>query len=142
MGKPTNALRDLMTSEDDFKARFVAIMQDVREAGAKDIQAMWLVGSIAAELLDRSKIESWKKYAATRTPMARRIMLEDLEGKGKGFTAQGRLRHQYAIQIIAASLIAHTVKDQVVKSGSALLDDLIDGAVAFYRRNAKSRAAQ
>jgi hypothetical protein len=141
MGKRTNALRDLMTSEDDFKARFVAIMQDVREAGAKDTQAMWLVGSIAAGLLDRAKVETWKKYASSRTPMARRVLLEDLEGKGKGFTSQGRTRHQYAIQLIAASLIAHTVKDQVVKSGNALLDELIDGAVAFYRRNATQRAA-
>lgn len=141
MRKRTNALRDLMTSEDDFKARFVAIMQDVREAGAKDTQAMWLVGSIAAGLLDRAKIETWKKYASSRTPMARRVLLDDLEGKGKGFTSQGRTRHQYAIQLIAASIIAHTVKDQVVKSGNALLDELIDNAVAFYRHNAKQRAA-
>ncbi len=130
-----------MTSEDDFKTRFVAILQDVHDAGAKDPQAMWLVGSIAANLLDRTNVATWNKYVASRTPMARRILLDDLEGKGKGFTAQGRLRHQYAIQIIAASLIAHTVKDQSIKTGSELLDEVIDRAVVYYRKNAKTRAA-
>lgn len=130
-----------MTTEDDFKARFVAMMQDIREAGAKDTQAMWLVGSLAANLLDRAKVATWKKYASSRTPVARKILLDDLEGQGRGFHSQGRLRQSYAVQMIAASLIAHTSKDRDIVAGNALLDDLIDMAVKFYRENLKDKAA-
>lgn len=128
----------MSTKEDDFKERFVALMQDLRENATKDAEATWLIGSLAARLIDLYKLKTWSQFKAALTPPAFNKLLKDFETEGNGFHRQGKKKAAYAVQVLAVSLIARTQTDEQVRAGDGLLDEMIQTMVAVYR-GAKAR---
>ncbi|HEV7275280.1 MAG TPA: hypothetical protein VGN80_03240 [Devosiaceae bacterium] len=129
-----------MTSkEDDFKQRFVAVMQDLREDGSRDAEAVWLLGSLAATLVDTAKARSWPalKQQLSRADYDR--LLRDFQTSGNSFHKEGKRKHAYAVQVLAMSVVARTQQDPDIQAGNTLLDDIVERAIAHYRR---SRAPQ
>jgi len=133
MGRTTMA-----TKEEDFKDRFVAVLQDLRGNGGKDPEAMFLIGSLAARLVDRARQPSWAAYKANMTPPAYAKLLSDFQQQGNDFHKEGKAKHAYAIQVLAISLIARTQNDDEVRAGDSLLDEIMGFLIAAYR---KARAA-
>lgn len=127
-----------MSKEDDFKLRFIEMMRNLREIGMQDLEAVWLIGNLAAKFIDRARSENWTQFRKTRTQRAYASMLKDFEAQGNSFHAQGRNKNAYAIQVLAISMVAGTQKDADVVNGLVVLDDMIQYAVEYYRKNMRS----
>ena len=123
------------TKEEEFKERFIAMMQNLRTIGIKDMEAVWLTGSLAVRLIDRSRSVSWKQFKTTQTKRGYDKLLADFETQGNGFNTQGKKKQAYAIQLLAMSLIVQKQKDPDLKIGEGLLDDMIDYMIDYYRKN-------
>ena len=50
----------MATKEEDFRERFVAMMQDLHANGAKDQEAQYLIGSLASRLMDKTGANFYK----------------------------------------------------------------------------------
>ncbi len=123
------------TKEEEFKERFIVMMQNLRTIGIKDMEAVWLTGSLAVRLIDRSRSVTWKQFKTTRTKRGYDKLLADFEIQGNGFNSQGKRKQAYAIQLLAMSLIVSTQKDADLRVGEGLLDDMIDYMIDYYRKN-------
>ncbi len=126
-----------MSKEDEFKQRFIAMMQNLHEAGVRDREAIWLMGSLAARLLDRSRQPNWPQFKQSRTKRGYDKLLADFEVEGNSYHTQKKLKQAYAIQVLAMSLIAGTQKDPDISAGNGLLNEIIDKAVGYYRKYPK-----
>ena len=124
----------MATKEEDFKERFVAVLQDLRSNGGKDPEAMFLIGSLAARLLDRARQPSWAAYKASMAREAYDRLLGDFQKQGNDFHKQGKTKHAYAVQVLAISLIAPTQADPDIRAGNGLLDDMLGFLIAAYRK--------
>jgi hypothetical protein len=127
------------TKEAEFKQRFVAVLQDLQEAGARDGETMALIGSLAAELAASLNQQSWSGAKSVMTTETYNDLLKTFETKGNGHHQAGRIKQAYALQALAVSLIAATQRaDQTMAQGEMLLDAIIDRSVAIYRQQARS----
>lgn len=124
----------MATKEEDFKERFVAVLQDLRGNGGKDAEAMFLIGSLAARLIERARQPSWAAYKANMTREVYSKLLTDFQKQGNDFHREGKAKHAYAIQVLAISLIARTQADPEVQTGDALLNDMLGFLIAAYRK--------
>lgn len=124
------------TKEEEFKQRFVAVLKDLQTNGKKDIEAMWLLGSLAALLIDKAQKPSWTALKADLGREAYDALLRDFQAQGNALHQQGKGKHAYAIQILGISVIADTQRDEQVRAGTALLDEVINYAVVVYRKSA------
>lgn len=124
----------MATKEEDFRERFVAVLQDLRTNGGKDPEAMFLIGSLAARLVDRAGQTSWATYKANLTPQVYAKLLRDFQKQGNDFHKEGKAKHAYAIQVLAISLIARTQNDDEVRAGDSLLDEMLGFLIAAYRK--------
>lgn len=124
----------MASKEEEFKDRFVAVLQDLRSSGGQDPEAMFLIGSLAARLLDRSNQPSWAAYKSSITPPAYAELLGSFEKQGNGFHQQGKAKHAYAIQVLAVSMIARIQDDAEIRVGDGLLDEMLGFLIATYRK--------
>ena len=128
-----------MTKEQDFKIRFATVLQDLQDEGSKDAQTMYLLGSLAADLSDDLKRQTWSEAKQVITPALYDQLLKKFEHEGNEHHVAGRATHAYVIQALAVSLVAGTQrKDPDMRSGEQLLDARIDQAVAIYRAQPKA----
>ncbi|WDR03862.1 hypothetical protein PSQ19_07455 [Devosia algicola] len=124
-----------MTKEQDFKQRLATVLQDLQESGVKDQAAMELLGSLALDLSGNLRAVNWSQAKKLITTPTYSTLLEKFEQEGNEHHQAGREKHAYAIQALAISLIAGTMRaDPVIRQGEILLDTIIDAAVAAYRR--------
>lgn len=124
----------MATKEEDFKERFVAVLQDLRSNGGKDPEAMFLIGSLAARLIDRARQPSWAAYKASMTRAVYDKLLGDFQKQGNDFHREGKAKHAYAVQVLAISLIARTQDDAEIRAGDALLNEMFGFLIAAYRK--------
>jgi hypothetical protein len=122
------------TKEEDFKQRFITILRDLQAEGKDDPETIWLIGSLAAALVDKVGASSWPDLKQALTAEAYDGLLRDFEAQGNALYQQGKGKQAYAIQTLAVSVIARTQSDPQVQTGSALLDEFVDRAIGVYRR--------
>lgn len=131
----------MASKEEDFKQRFVAVMRDLREDGSRDAEAVWLLGSLAATLVDAARAKSWAALKRQLSPADHDALLRDFQSSGNAFHRDGKRRQAYAVQILAMSVIARTQQDPDIQAGDTLLDDIIERAIAHYRRSRRPQTA-
>ncbi|MHA6729066.1 hypothetical protein [Devosia sp. A369] len=130
-----------ITKEQEFKIRFVEVLKDLQQNGSKDKEAMWLLGSLAADLADDLKTADWSSAKRTMAPATYDTLLRTFEAQGNEHHREGRSAHAYVIQVLAISLIARTQGgDPQIAAGEALLDQIIDYTAAIYRREKTAQA--
>ena len=123
------------TKEAQFKQRFVSVLADLQSTGIKDSEAMELIGSLAADLADKLEAKSWTAAKQAMTPTVYDALLESFQTRGNKHYQDGKTKHAYAIQLLGVSLVAMTQrKDPELAAGEKLMDQMIDSAVAHYRR--------
>lgn len=132
----------MSTKEQDFKDRLVAVMRDLKDNIAHDAEALWMIGNLATGLVDLYKVKTWSQFKARLTPQAYDQLLRDFEQQGNGYHKEGKATAAYAIQLLAISTIAKTQTDPEVKQGEQLLDGIINGMVATYRKALAAEAAK
>lgn len=125
----------MTTKEEDFKQRFVAVMRDLREDGRRDPEAVWLLGSLAAMIIDKAKAKSWPALKQQLSGADHDGLLHDFQKSGNAFHKEGKVKQAYAVQILGMSLIARTQRDADVLAGNELLDEIIGKSIAVYRRS-------
>jgi hypothetical protein len=123
------------TKEEEFKQRFVAVLQDLQENGKNDIEAMWLLGSLAAALVDKAGKTSWAELKRTISQQDYSRLLTDFQTEGNRQHREGDVKKAYAIQILGISLITVTQTDPQLAAGAALLDEIIQTTILIYRKN-------
>ncbi len=129
------------TKEQDFKERLVAVIRDVKDNLNEDTESMWLIGSLAARLIDLYKLKTWTQFKAKLSTEAYNRLLKDFEQQGNAYHREGKAKASYAIQLLAISVVAKTQSDPQVKQGERLLDGMINGVVATYRKAQAARTS-
>lgn len=118
----------------EFKQRFVAVLTDLQDTAAEDGEAMALIGHLASDLSSGLQQKSWSAAKTVITPQTYNDLLKVFEQRGNEYHQSGKPRHAYAIQALAMSLIAGTMRaDRQLAEGEKILDGLIDHAVGVYR---------
>ena len=131
----------MTTKEQDFKNRLLAVLKDLQQSGSRDADAMWLLGSLASDLADDLESRDWSSAKARLDRQTYDTLLLALQDQGNEHHREGRIKHAYAIQVLALSLIAVTQNDDPhVASGEELLDEIVDRATSLYRDERASRA--
>ncbi|WP_297106916.1 hypothetical protein [uncultured Devosia sp.] len=124
------------SKEAQFKQRFISVVADLQQNGINDPEAMALVGSLASELADALKQNSWVGVKQNLTPEIYNEMLESFRKRGNEYHKDGRTKHAYAIQLLSVSLVAATQRnDADIAAGEQLTDQLIERAATIYRQN-------
>jgi hypothetical protein len=122
------------TKEEDFKERFAGIMLDM-SASADDAETMWLVGSLAAQIVDHAQQPDWTAFKANLSQPTYRSLLTTFQNQGNALAKQGARRQVFAVEVLAASLVAKTqTDDPELVTGDGMLNDLIDSAIAVFRQ--------
>lgn len=117
-----------------FKQRFAAVLADLQDTAAEDGEAMALIGHLASDLSNTLQQKSWSSAKSVITPQVYNDLLKVFEQRGNEYHQAGKTRHAYAIQALAMSLIAGTLRaDQQMAEGEKILDGLIDHSVGVYR---------
>ena len=125
----------MTTKQEEFKQRFVAVLKDLQATGKNDVEAMWLVGSLASVILEKTQKASWPALKADISRELYDRLLGDFQSEGNALHQRGEGKKAYAIQILGISLIARTQPDSQLQAGAALLDEIIDYATLVYRKN-------
>lgn len=123
------------TKEHDLKMRLVAVVQDLGADGNKDPEAIWTIGSLAATLIDKAGVPTWRdlKDALSRENYDR--LLDDFVREGNAHHQAGNGRKAYACQTLGISLVCRTQRqDAQFREGEVLLDGIINAAVAIFRK--------
>lgn len=123
-----------MTKEQDFKLRLAAVIADLKDNGVEDGEAMFLLGSLAGGLADDFKASNWVGAKNALTTETRNQVLQAFQDQGNKHHSEGRKKQAYAIQALAISLIASTLRaDADIAAGEPLLDHIISAAETRFR---------
>lgn len=132
----------MATKEEEFKQRFVGVMMDLQQNGKNDPEAMWLIGSLACEIVEKSGKQKWGEFKRTMAQQTYSQLLTDFQSEGNRQYAEGDQKKAYAIQVLGISLIAFTQKaDPQMVAGDAILDELIEMTIGIYRQNRAPKPA-
>lgn len=124
------------TKEEDFKQRFAGVLLDMRSAATDDPKGMWLVGSLAARIIDQAKQPDWATFKQKLSRQDWSALLATFQTQGNALAKQGARRQVFAVQVLAASLVAKTQsQDPEIISGDTLLNQIIDDAITVFRDN-------
>lgn len=130
-----------MTTEQDFKSSFIAVLKDLQENGRNDDEALWLLGSLASDLLDDLKATDWPSAKRAMNVETQNGLLHTFETQANAHHKAGRVKQAYAIQAMAVSLIARNQSaDPQIAAGEPLLDQFITASVIAYRQQKAARA--
>lgn len=128
-----------LSIEDGFKSQLATVLKNLDSHGTKDREAMWLIGSLAASLVDSGEATSWPDLKSRISESGFKAMLHSLQQQGAKFQIEKEARKAYAVQAIAISLVADSMKDPETKTGGKLLDEMIDQAIWFFKESNKNK---
>ena len=123
----------------EFKQRLAAVLDDLKESGMEDGEAMFLLGNFATRICDSVGKVGWTDVKNVITTADYDRLLKEFESEGNRLYKEGNTKAAYALQALAVSLVARTQADPQVKSGEALLDIVIDRAIGNFRKHAKPK---
>ncbi len=140
--KKTSDEKDIPTvsPQDYFKARFIKLIKDLGENAKDNPEIVWLIGSLAGSILEDANRTSWASFKADLSQEAYSRLLASFQKQGNELAAKGNHKAAYAIETLAISTIAPTMKDKHIVEGNKLLDQMVDDAVAFYRKHPATSA--
>jgi len=130
----------MKTKPEDLKPLLAAVIDDLHKAGAKNAEAMLLIGHIASDLAGQIRAPSWSEAKRRMNRADYNTLLREFSVGGTKHHREGRMVHAYAVQALGMSLVAATDASPEVKQGEQLLDEIIDRAVVLYRRTRKKSA--
>jgi hypothetical protein len=116
-----------------FKRHFIAVIEDLRENGFNDGEAMAMIGSLAQTVSEGLGHKSWSQAKASCTRAQYDALLQSFQKQGEKAHTEGLSKQAYAIQALSTALVAATQrKDPHIAQGEPLLDEIIDEAITFY----------
>lgn len=119
-----------------FTQHLATLLQDLQQTVQEDGEAVALIGSLATELSDKLRQASWSAAKDAMSSENYSELLHAFQKQGNAQHQAGNVKKAYAIQALATSLAASSLRaDRAIAEGEGLLDALIDRAVVLYRRN-------
>ena len=127
------------TKEEEFKHRLVAILDDLEENAKNDPEAVWLIGSLATGIVEKTGHKTWRQFKDAMTQDIYAQLLGDFEKEGNRQYREGDHKKAYAMQALGVSLVATTQESREVKAGDALLNRFIEMAIGVYRKSQEGK---
>ncbi len=128
--------KEALTPEKFFKKRFISLIADLGKNARKDMETVWLIGSLAGSILNDAKSPSWASFKSSLSGEAYDRLLTALKTQGNQLAEKGHHKSAYAVETIAISVIAPTMaKDKHIAKGNELLDKMISDAIDLYHKN-------
>lgn len=125
----------------EFKQRFTAVVSDIVKSGGEDGEAMAMIGHLASDIAASLQQQNWVSAKANMTPEVYKDLLKIFEKRGNEYHQADKDKHAYAIQALAMSLIAATMRsDTQIAEGEKILDAIIDRSVAVYQTQYRKTA--
>lgn len=119
-----------------FKQRFAQVMIDMGQNVHKDSETLYLIGSLAAHLIDRAKVKTWEDLKAALSQEAYTGLLKTFQAQATEHSQKGNKKAAYAIEILAISVICKTQNDdEHIRSGEEMLDKMIGDTIGLFRRH-------
>lgn len=125
--------------EEAIRQKLANVVRDLHSNGTKDPEAMALLGSLADAVMARHKAQRWLEVKTAMSEDEVKETLGTFDRRGDAFYREGRIKQAYAIQALATSVLVHSQWDPELREGERLLDEVIDRAVAFYRKQPKPK---
>ena len=124
-----------LTPEQFFKIRFVNLMKDLGDNASKDPETIWLIGSLAGSIIEENNKKTWKEFKLSLAKDDFNRLLSAFQSQGSRLAKDNNHKSAYAVETLAISVIAPTMKkDPHIVKGNKLLDTMITDAITFYRR--------
>ncbi len=123
--------------EEVFKKRFLEVMKQMGESTSKDPEGVWMIGSLAASLLDQSKSPDWVHLKKSLTPEIYNSLINSFRTQGNQLAKDGKEKAAFAVEVLALSIIAPTLseKNEPIASGDKLLNNMVQDSINFFRRS-------
>lgn len=128
----------MASKEEEFKQRFAAVLTDLQQNGKDDPEALWLIGSLAAQIIDKVGALTWVEFKRTMGQETYSRLLTDFEKEGNRQYREGDRKKAVAIQAVAMSLVAYTQTSPEMRTGEAMLDELIEKTIKIFRQSRKA----
>ena len=123
------------TKEDDLRQRLSRIVLDLSTSG--DEQQQWMLGSLAARIVDHAGVGSWGEFKRTMSQETYTSLLTSFQKQGNELARQGLRSQVYAIEVLGVAVICRTLpRDPEITAQAPALDRLIDDAVRVFRSTA------
>lgn len=127
----------MASKEEEFKQRFAAVLTDLQQNGKDDPEAMWLIGSLAGEIIEKVGARTWVEFKRTMSQDTYSRLLTDFEKEGNRQYREGDRKKAVAIQAVAMSLVAYTQTNPEMRAGESILDELIEKTIQIFRQSRK-----
>jgi hypothetical protein len=128
-----------VTAQDILLGKITKLLQDLRDDGADNGEAMFLLGSAAAEIADSGDKAGWREFKASLGPADTIGLLQQIDTEGNRLIDEDKRTFAYAIQIIGMSLAAGNSDDARLQHGASLLDDIIETTLTNFRNHVRTR---
>lgn len=126
--------------QDILLSKITKLLQDLREDGTDNGEAMFLLGSAAAELSGATA--TWHQFKASLAPADIINLLSQIDTEGNRLLDENKITFAYAIQVIGMSLAATSSDDDRLQHGASLLDDIIETTLTNFRNYVRTRTTQ
>ncbi|WP_332686493.1 hypothetical protein [Devosia sp.] len=120
-------------------SKIAAVLEDLRREGMENGEAMFLLGSAAANLVDMGKRKNWRELKAALTATDVLQLLQQIDTEGNRMLDEDKVNFAYALQIIGMSLAASGGDNPQLLQGASLLDDIIETTHTNYRNYVQTR---
>jgi hypothetical protein len=118
------------------------VLRDLHDEGARDGEAMFMLGAGADYLCITGETASWPALKARLGNTEMLGLLAQIDAEGQAATASNQVKHAYALQILGLSLAATRAGSDEVAAATGLLDDVILSAHTNYRNRPSNGATK
>ena len=116
--------------------KLTAVIRDLRDHGADDGEAMFILGAGADYLCQTAEVATWPALKARLNATEKLGLLAQIDKEGQAATGAGKVKLAYALQILGLSVTATATENDHIRAAASLLDDLIVPALDNYRKHA------
>jgi hypothetical protein len=128
-----------MTSQTILLNKITALLDDLRREGFENGEAMFLLGSAAANLVDMGKTDTWAQLKSKLTAQDVISLLQQIDTEGNRMLDEDKVNFAYALQIVGMSLAASSGTEPNLLQGASLLDEIIETTLTNFRNYAQTR---
>ena len=122
--------------------KIAALLDDLRREGTENGEAMFLLGTAAANLVDMGKAGNWAQLKQKLSSAEIVGLLRQIDAEGNRMLDEDKVNFAYALQIIGMSLAASGGENPQLRQGASLLDDIIETTLVNYRNYVRTRTPQ
>jgi hypothetical protein len=122
-------------AEADFIAGFHNAVDRLDRSARHDNQTMWLLGSLAARLVQEASADNWTDLKLRIGPTALTELVTTLTAQADAHAAADDARAAYVAHLLASSLVAGRIADARLRQRDQMLNTFIDTAATVFRQS-------